>query len=100
MSTPFSRYLPLRSAPAATSNERDRLDPDARERPFSLAAVARPTLPATLPGRCTAVPNCDKVDTCAATPSMRRACEAAFSEWVRRGSAADPQRPPLVHPRS
>ncbi|NVO13562.1 MAG: hypothetical protein HXX10_05940 [Rhodoplanes sp.] len=100
MTTPFFRSLPLRSAPAATSVDSGRLDPGARERPFSLASVARPTLPTTLPGRCTAVPDCDKAATCAATPSMRRACEAAFSAWVRRGVAADPQHPPLVHPRA
>jgi hypothetical protein len=65
------------------------------ERPFSLTTLARPTLP----GRCTAVPDCPKIATCVATPTMRRACEEAFRNWMRRGVAADPQHRPLVRPR-
>jgi hypothetical protein len=102
MSSPYIRSVPLRparaSAAAAVSEHSISCKclvatPD-HERPYSLTALARPIAA----GRCTAVPNCPKIATCAATPAMRRACEAAFRDWMRRGVAADQQHPPPAHP--
>lgn len=97
MTSPFTRSAHLPSAsPGAAPLDDNRMDLTAGERPFSLATLAHPTRPS----RCTAVPDCSRIATCPATPPMRRACENAFRDWVRRGVAADPQHRPFVHPRS
>lgn len=96
MTSLFIRSAHLPSAgPGGAPLDDNRMDFPAGERPFSLTALAR----RTPPGRCTAVPDCSRIATCAATPTMRRACEQAFRDWVRRGVAADPQHRPFVHPR-
>lgn len=99
MIMPFLQPVRPRSGPlTAMAEETDRAERAAREqalavpqheRPFSLASLARPTLP----GRCTARPDCAIAATCAATPTMRRACERAFRDWMRRGVATEPPQP-------
>lgn len=59
------------------------------DRPYSLASGLASGLRRGLPGRCTANPDCVAAGRCAATPSMQRACAAAFQTWARRTMVPD-----------
>ncbi|MDC7788526.1 hypothetical protein PQJ75_15415 [Rhodoplanes sp. TEM] len=72
----------------ATGDVRQPIVMGTGERPYSIAAGLAPVLRRTVAGRCTANPNCVVADRCPATPSMQRACTAAFQTWVRRTMAA------------